>query len=180
MSESTTPDGDVLPSQPQGSNPDNPNGRRAFETLRQFLEEDGWFPQQLDDRSIYRVAFSGKNGELRCYAQIRIELEQLLFYAVAPVKAAEEVRSDVAEYLTRANYGLRIGNFELDYQDVEVRYKTSLDFESEELTYNFILNAVYPAVQTMDRYLKGLLSVMFGGRTPMEAIQEVEGEAEGS
>jgi hypothetical protein len=178
MSEPTSPDGDLLPGESPEPKHDNVNGQRAFETLRQFLEEDGWFPQQIDDRPIYRVAFSGKNGELRCYAQIRIELEQMLFYAVAPVKAAEEVRSDVAEYLTRANYGLRIGNFELDYHDGEVRYKASLDFESETLTYNFIRNAIYPAVQTMDRYLKGLLSVMFGGRTPVEAIQEVEGEVE--
>jgi hypothetical protein len=178
MSDNITPDGTASPTPPQEPEGENPNGSRALETLREFLEADGWFPQQLDERPIYRIAFSGKNGELRCYAQVRIELEQFMFYAVAPVKAAEEVRSDVAEYLTRANYGLRIGNFELDYQDGEVRYKSSLDFESETLTSNFIRNAIYPAVQTMDRYLKGLLSVMYGGRTPVEAIQEVEGEAE--
>jgi len=178
MSETTNPDGTALPTPSQEPGAENANGQRALETLREFLESDGWFPQRLDERPIYRVAFSGKNGELRCYAQVRIELEQFIFYAVAPVKAAEEVRSDVAEYLARANYGLRIGNFELDYQDGEVRYKSSLDFESETLTFNLIRNAIYPAVQTMDRYLKGLLSVMFGGRTPVEAIQEVEGEAE--
>jgi hypothetical protein len=163
---------------PSGAEPpaDNANGRQAFETLRQFLEADGWYPQLLDDKTIFRLAFDGKNGELRCYAQVRVELEQFLFYAVAPVKVPEEVRSDVAEFLTRANYGLRIGNFELDYRDGEVRYKTSLDFEGETLTNHFIRNTIYPAVQTMDRYLKGLLSVMFGGRTPKEAIEEVEGE----
>ena len=156
---------------------DNPNGRLAFDTLRQFLETDGWYPQPLEEKTIYRMSFDGKNGELRCYAQIRVDLEQFLFYAVAPVKVPEEARSDVAEYLTRANYGLRIGNFELDYRDGEVRYKTSLDFEGETLSDNYIRNTIYPAVQTMDRYLKGLLSVTFGGRTPLEAIEEVEGEA---
>ncbi len=176
MSDNASDDGAT--SQP-GALPsaDNPNGREAFETLRVFLENDGWYPQPLEDKTIYRAAFDGKNGELRCYAQIRVELEQFLFYAVAPVKVPEEARSDVSEYLTRANYGLRIGNFELDYHDGEVRYKSSLDFEGEKLTNNLIRNTIYPAVQTMDRYLKGLLSVMFGGRTPLEAIEEVEGEA---
>lgn len=156
-------------------NPNNPNGLEAFDTLRKFLEDDGWYPQQLDDKHIYRVVFSGKNGDLRCYAQIRVELEQFLFYAVAPVKASEEVQPAIAEFLSRANYGLRIGNFELDYRDGEVRYKSSLDFEAETLTPNLIRNAIYPAVQTMDRYLTGLMSVMYGGRTPVEAIQEIEG-----
>ncbi len=176
MSDNASDDGAA--SQPGAQPPaDNPNGREAFETLRVFLESDGWYPQPLEDKTIYRAAFDGKNGELRCYAQVRVELEQFLFYAVAPVKVPEEARSDVAEYLTRANYGLRIGNFELDYRDGEVRYKSSLDFEGQKLTNNLIRNTIYPAVQTMDRYLKGLLSVMFGGRTPLEAIEEVEGEA---
>ncbi len=154
---------------------DHPNSQRALQTLLEFLKEDGWYPQPLEEKPILRMAFNGKNGELRCYAQIRIELEQFLFYAVAPVKAPEEVRTAVAEYLTRANYGLRIGNFELDYQDGEVRYKSSLDFENATLTSPLIRNAIYPAVQTMDRYLPGLLSIMYGGRTPVEAIQEIEG-----
>ncbi|MBP8974021.1 MAG: YbjN domain-containing protein, partial [Anaerolineae bacterium] len=87
-------------------------------------------------------------------------------------------RPAVAEFLTRANFGLRIGNFELDYHDGEVRYKTSLDFEDEKLTPALIRNAVYPAVTTMDRYLPGLMKVVYGGRTPYEAIEEIEAESE--
>ena len=97
-------------------------------------------------------------------------------YTVAPVKVPEEVRSDVAEYLTRANYGLRIGNFELDYRDGEVRYKTSLDFEGAELLPPLIRNTVYPSVNTMDRYMPGLMSVIYGGKTPFEAIEDIEGK----
>ena len=63
------------------------NALQAFETLSQFLEEDGWYPQRLDDKYIFRMGFSGKNGQLVCYAQIRVDLEQLIIYAVAPVKA---------------------------------------------------------------------------------------------
>jgi hypothetical protein len=35
--------------------------------------------------------------------------------------------------------------------------------------------AVYPAVQTMDKYLPGLMKVAFGAMTPVEAIREIEG-----
>jgi hypothetical protein len=71
---------------------------------------------------------------------------------------------------------LRIGNFEMDYSDGEVRYKSSLDFEGEPLTTPLIKNAIYPAVQTMDRYLPGLMSVVYGDKSPSEAITEIEGE----
>jgi len=160
---------------PEPSNDDVANGLHAFKTLTAFLESDGWYPQQLDDKTVHRVYFAGENGELRCYAQIRVDLEQFLFYVIAPVKAPEEVRATVVEYITRANYGLRIGNFEMDYNDGEVRYKSSLDFEGETLTQILIKNTIYPAVQTMDLYMPGLLGVMYGNKTPAEAIQETEG-----
>jgi len=151
------------------------NGWRAFATVSDFLHDDGWHPNQLDDKSILRVYFSGDNGDVRCYAQIRVDLEQFLFYVIAPVKAPDEIRSSVAEYITRANFGLRIGNFEMDYSDGEVRYKSSIDFEGVALTSELIKNAVYPAVHTMDFYLPGLLAVMYGNKTPGEAIEKIEG-----
>ncbi len=167
------------PSLDSGTEPEplNPNGLRAFETLAQFLESDSWYPQQVEDKYIYRASFSGKNGDLRCYAHIVVNLEQFLFYAVAASRVPEQVRPAVAEFITRANYGMRIGGFEMDYSDGEVRYKTSLDFEGEMLTPNWIRHTIYPAVLTMDHYLPGLMSVIYGGRTPYEAIAEVEGYA---
>ena len=155
--------------------PENRNGLQAFELLSNYLDDDEWFPRRIEGKYAYSMSYSGKNGDLRCYAIVRVDLEEFLFYAVAPVKVPDEVRMAVAEYLTRANYGLRIGNFELDYSDGEVRYKSSLDFESQSLTPDLIRNAIYPAVHTMDRYLPGLLRVSFGGATPHEAIEEVEG-----
>jgi hypothetical protein len=89
--------------------------------------------------------YQGKNGQLRCYAQIRVDLQQFIFY------------------------------FGLDYSDGEVRFKNSLDFEGEALTFSLIRRIIYPAVQTMSNYLPGMMKVAFGARTPVEAIQEIEG-----
>lgn len=153
---------------------ENANGLRAYAYLGTFLEEDGWHPEPLTERHAYRCYYQGRNGELRCYAQIRTELEIFLFYAVATFKVPEDRRLSAAEFLTRANYGLRIGNFELDFNDGEVRYKSSLDFESETLTSNLIRRALYPAVETFDEYLPGLLRVVYGDKSPEEAIKEIE------
>jgi hypothetical protein len=153
---------------------EHPNALQAYETLGQFLEEDGWHPQRLEDKHAYRMYYQGKNGQLRCYAQIRVDLEQFIFYAVAPINVPEEVRPAAADFITRANYGLRLGNFELDYSDGEVRFKNSLDFEGEPLTNNLIRHIIYPAVQTMNNYLPGVMKVAFGALTPVEAIQEIE------
>jgi len=152
------------------------SGLQAFDTLRQFLEADDWHPQRLDDKYIYRMGFAGENGQVACLAQIQVDLEQFMFYAVAPVKAPEETRQAVAEFITRANDGMRIGNFEMDFNDGEVRYKSSLDFEGADLNPALIKHAIYPAVQTMDRYLPGLMKVIYANQTPADAIAEIEGD----
>lgn len=151
------------------------NGLKAFETVGKFLEEDEWYPYRIEDRYIYKMTFAGDHGDTNCYAQVRTDLEQFLFYVVAPVKAEEAKRQAMAEYLTRANYGLRIGNFEMDFNDGEIRYKSSLDFEDVELSYPLIKRAIYPAVQTMDRYLPGIFTVIASDTPPAEVIDEIEG-----
>jgi hypothetical protein len=80
----------------------------------------------------------------------------------------------VADFLTRANYGLIVGNFEMDLNDGEVRYKTSIDVEGDELTPALLRNLAYTNVKTMDRYLPGLMSVMYGALTSEQAIHMVE------
>jgi hypothetical protein len=147
----------------------------AFETLREFLEEDGWYPQRLADAHAFRMGFSGTQGRTTCFASIDMDLQIFLFYVVAPVTAPEPSRDAAAEFVTRANYGLRIGNFEMDYRDGELRYKSALDFEDNVLTPSLIRNAIYPAVQTMDRYLPGLMAVIYGGKAPADAIAAIEG-----
>lgn len=172
----------IPPDNPDDSNipPDdepevNINGLLAFENVRRFLEEDDWHPSQVGEKYIYHIQFNGKNGFQNCYAIVRIDLEQFLFYTVAPVKVPEESRNAVAEFITRANYGLRIGNFEMDYSDGEVRYKSSVDFEGIELADPLLRTTIYAAVQTLDHYMTGLMRVIYGGSTPFEAINEVEG-----
>jgi hypothetical protein len=152
------------------------NSLQAFETLGQFLSEDEWHPQRLEGKYVYRVGFAGAHGTTTCYAQIRVDLDQFLFYVLMPIKVSEDRRPAVAEYITRANYGLRIGNFEMDFSDGEVRYKSSLDFEDAPLSAELIRNAVYPAVQTMDKYLPGLMAIIYGDKPPAEAIAEIEEE----
>jgi hypothetical protein len=148
---------------------------RILETVSRFFEQDEWPFTQLEDALILKTGFNGDNGQFTCFAQEREQQQQFVFYAVAPVKAPENSRLAVAEFLTRANYGLIVGNFELDFSDGEVRYKTSVDVENAEITEAVVKNLVYANVLTMDRYITGIMRVVYGGATPAEAIQEIEG-----
>ncbi len=153
---------------------DEENGLKAFDRLGTFLADDGWYPTRIEGKYLYKVGFTGDNGDMRCYAQVRVDQEQFIFYAIAPVKVPEAKMSAMAEFLTRANYGLFIGNFEMDFSDGEIRYKSSLDFEGAELSEPLIARAIYPAVNTMDDYLPGIMKVIASDETPEKIIAEIE------
>jgi hypothetical protein len=146
----------------------------VLETLKAYFTEDEWSFAEIEGKPILRMPFRGKNGNWNCYAQAREEQHSFVFYSICPINAPEDKRAAMAEFLTRANFGLPIGNFEMDYKDGEIRYKCSIDFDKSELTSPLISNVVYDNVGTMDRYLPGIMMVLYANATPQEAIQKVE------
>ena len=156
----------------------NGNGRAAgpiSETMMQFFADENWAYMASESEPVLRVPFQGTNGQWMCYAQAREEQEQFVFYSVCPAVAPEERQAAVAEFLTRANYGVIIGNFEMDYRDGELRYKTSLDVEGDALSPALMRSLVYANVAMMDHYLPGIMSVIYGNVSPEEAIEQIEG-----
>jgi hypothetical protein len=139
-----------------------------------FFKEDGWPFQQLEGQPILQIGFQGDNGQWTCFAQAREEQAQFVFYSVCAAKAPEARRPALAEFLTRANYGLIIGNFELDWGDGEVRYKTSIDVEGDRLTPALVKQMTYANVVMMDRYLPGIMRVIYGDVPPAQAIAEID------
>jgi len=101
----------------------------------------------------------------------------IAIYAFVKIYADEGCRSNVAEYITRANYGLTFGNFEMDLSDGEVRYKMVLDADTmESLPESVFMRAFYIPIHMLEKYGDGLLAVMFGMKSPEEAIDEAEAE----
>ncbi|MFN8373473.1 MAG: YbjN domain-containing protein [Anaerolineae bacterium] len=145
-----------------------------FNALIEFFEEDDWEFSWMEGMTALSMAFSGKHGKWMCYAQSREEQQQFVFYSVCPMNAPESKRAAVSEFITRANYGMIIGNFEMDWSDGEIRYKTSIDVEGAQLTKSLIRQMVYANVMTVDRYLLGLMAVMYGGASPADEIQKIE------
>ena len=144
------------------------------DTALAFFEAESWPVMQIENRSLLGMVFQGESGTWNCYAGGSEEPEQWVFYSVCPVSAPAANRAAVAELLTRANYGLVIGNFEMDFEDGEIRYKTGIDVCGDRLTPALIRQMVYANVATMDIYLPGILSVIYGDVSAAEAVAQVE------
>jgi hypothetical protein len=182
-----------------------------FDSMAAFFKKDDWPATQIEGQTAMSMNFQGQNGRWGCLARVDQEKELVLFYSYCPVKAPEDKRPILADFLTRANYGLYIGNFEMDFNDGEVRYKTSIDVEGNvgvdaapaetpaetptdgvapaegeekesasasseqvQLTFPLMKRLVYNNVGVMDKYMPGIMAVIYGGASPTEAIAKVE------
>lgn len=144
------------------------------DTIIEFFTEDDWPYTALEDQPVFQTAFQGSNGQWACFAQARESQEQFVFYSICPVNVPPERHPAMAEFLTRANYGLPVGNFEMDFDDGEIRYKTSLDVEGDRISTALIKQAVRANVIMMDQYLPGILAIISGGGSPEEIIKGIE------
>jgi len=147
------------------------------EIVTGFFEADGWPIEEVSTDTLVATGFAGDTDQWRCFALLQPELNRLMFYSLVPENVPEAQHRLAMEYITRANYGLAIGNFEMDLSDGEVRYKTSVDVEGGELTQGLVQAAVYANVVTMDRYLPGLRRVLAESASPAEAIEQIEAES---
>ena len=149
---------------------------RALQAVAAFFTEDGWSFEQMPERPILRLPFQGKGGRWNCYAQIRVtrDVEQVLFYSVLPLNVPADKLPAIAEFITRANYGMALGNFELDFNDGEVRYKTSIDVTETEITSSLLRPLIYTNVLMMDKYMSGLMAVVYADMSPAEAVKQIE------
>lgn len=144
-----------------------------LETIIHFFTEDDWQFTKIQGKPLVRLGFQGENGTWNCYAKALEQVQQFVFYSVCPVAIPADKRSPISEFLTRANYGMIIGNFEMDFNDGEIRYKTSIDVEGDRLTSALLRQLVYANVAMMDEYLPGIQAVL-NGESPEAAIRSIE------
>ncbi len=157
---------------------DMPSNQPIFDAIVNFFTQDNWLFTQIKKQSALRLAFKGKNGKCDCYAQAREQQKQFVFYSVCPTQVPKPKRRAVGEFLSRVNYGQIIGNFEIDFNDGEIRYKTSISVNNNSLTSNTIKELVYTNVMMMEQYLPGIRLVISGDMSPEEALAETENLAE--
>ncbi|MBD3166366.1 YbjN domain-containing protein [bacterium] len=149
---------------------------RIMDTVEQYLRDDDWHYEQIEGQDILKFGIKADNSTYNIYCDIRDDTDQLMLYVVMGQEIPEEKRLAAAEYITRANYGLKIGNFEMDMSDGQIRYKVSLDVEDGTLSHKMIANMIGAGVGTMDRYFPGFMSISFAGKSPEDTINEIEGQ----
>lgn len=100
--------------------------------------------------------------------------EGFLCYTTVMDSALPEMRAVVGEYLHRANYGLPNGNFEFDYDEGSVHFKTYFDCPDGIPTRKQMDDSMAIGLTVFDRYGDGLYELMHSGSVARRLILKSE------
>ena len=120
-----------------------------------------------------------KVGSVKYAVAVSDDLVQC--YHIAPIKAEEAQRAEMAEFITRANYDTKLGNFEMDFRDGELRYKMVIssndllgDKEAALKSMNILMIL---GVRQWEQYGDNIAAVALGF-TNGKSIEELVAESE--
>ena len=146
--------------------------------IKNCFDKREWSYEELEDRPALRSS----GFPVKCkFSSVKIIINcndtSFLIHGYIPLDADEDCRQRVAEYFTRANYGLRYGNFEMDFRDGEMRYKHVVDCEGmTSLSDDVLMSNLSLPLRMIERYGDNLIAVMYGIKTPEEAINDAESD----
>lgn len=118
--------------------------------------------------------FCGEVGHYRIWIQVTQEADLFQIFGLVPLRIPVGARQAVAEVVTRANCGLRVGKFELNLEEGDVRFQAAQILGSMGLEADIIDSLMSTTLGMLDRYLPVILSVIYANEAPADAVRRAE------
>lgn len=141
-----------------------------------FIAED-WAVSRFDSDAPapgVRGAFKGDSGEWIVDVMWFDDVEELVVHSTVARPVPDDRRAPVAGYLTFVNFGLTLGSIEVSPVSGELRARTGVAVSQAQLTEDLVARQVYANVLTLDRYLPGVIQVVWGTE-PHVAYAAIDG-----
>lgn len=147
----------------------------AYEKLLQHLDaRDVRYLTNADNQSVC-ADFRGAAGTYRIVAAVEAGRALFQVFGYTFVRIPEGARPMIAETIARANFGLQIGKFEMDFDEGELRFQASQVLTEDGLDDDVIGRLMGTTMAMLDIYLPAVLSVIYGNELPKDAVRHVEG-----
>lgn len=150
---------------------------KLYNKVIEYYESRKWkYEIKLDenDRTVIHMWIS---TERMSKAEINtvISRNSIITYTTSPVNIPSESIIAVSEYLTRANYGLKIGSFEMDISTGRVSYKVGTVWDRAVLPTRAILERyIDTGFNVFDRYIDAMMMIVHSNISAEEAIKIAE------
>lgn len=145
---------------------------RLMPVILETLERQAVRYEADAERARVKLRINGEEITYDCLLLADEALELVRCYVRPPVWVPESARPEMCEAITRANYALPFGNFEMDMGDGELCFKTGVDVQGGALTGRMVDSLVGAGVAMCNLFYPAFMRVIYGGIAPERAIRE--------
>lgn len=154
------------------------NYKENMEFVKNFLDGGDW-RYDVQDYGHVAVFTGGIGGFKGMYSSFSFILfagdDELQNYVMFPASADGKQR-EMAEFIARANYGLKYGDFEMNWDDGAVRFHLTFPMTAVRADEMILPTLLLAPPKMLDQYARGFAEVLMGLKTPAEAIKDCEGD----
>ena len=153
--------------------------QKIIAAIEQYFKENEYKFKPVDEHGIFRTGFSLDCKLKDVSVAITAESNGVMIHFVLPIGSGRDKddQTRVAEFLTRANYGLLRGRFELDLSDGEIFFHDAVyglgDFVPSQKAIDRLISH---GLAMVEMYGDALLKVICEVATPEEAVNEAEAD----
>ncbi|MGN8961466.1 hypothetical protein [Bariatricus sp. HCP28S3_D3] len=145
--------------------------------VKKFLTDDDWHYSFDEERGIFDFGLRVRSKIQKIKYLIDVKEDEMVVYGICPIGADrddEKMMAQMAEFICRANFGLKNGCFEFDFRDGEIRYKSFIDCDDVLPSTEVVKNSIHCTAAMYKRYAAGITSIIFAGSSAKEAIAMCE------
>lgn len=149
--------------------------KEVFNAIRRFLDKKHLYYHASEILGLIQLDLPTDSMIRRVDLRINVKNDYYIVRALSSVSAdPKDAKSmaRLAEYLTRVNYRLRNGNFEMDYRDGELAFKCYVDCHGGVPVQEAIDDSIFCPPAMFHQYGNGILQVM--GVDPAQALEDCE------
>ena len=146
----------------------------SYEKLCEHLtSHDIGFWSRSEDLSIC-TDFRGEVGTYRIFARVDADDSLFQVFGHSPVRVPPGSRTAIAETVVRINCGLKVGKFEMDLDEGELRFQAAQLLHGDDLDDETIRRLIGTTMSMLNCYLPAVLSVIYGNELPKDAVRHAE------
>ena len=153
------------------------------EAIRTYIKETDLHMVSFDEE-LGRFSFNMQLPTTLSSVHIIIRVGERDFStaAVCPIRPDTNdaaLMAKTAEFVCRANYGLKNGSFEFDFSDGELRYKCFVPCDDHVPSRERIRQSITVPAGMLRRYSAGIIGVLYNGMDPADMVRKCEEDSIG-
>jgi hypothetical protein len=143
---------------------------KLTDLVTDLLEKEQCPYERSGEGTEFRIYFHGRYSSFSTLIFVDDDHCILRTYSKCPVKIPNHKLLATTELIARINFGLSIGNFDLDIDERIVLFRTAMKIFKDNPGQHTIGTLIFGNCLSMDRFSPVIASVIYGNISPKKAI----------